>query len=145
MITPEKVAELRALLTAATPGPWEVYQTIHAEPWVAEVGRGMFGAVCAPATGRERYGLDNANLIAAAVSALPDLLDELARLQGLVATESAAKDRARNERQRLSLDATLNGLIAAELKAGNDERAAALRCLRAWNRGAGYVIQRRIV
>lgn len=59
------------------------------------------------------------------------------------ATEHVACDRAANERQRLSLDATLNGLIAAELDAGNDERAAALRCLRAWNRGAGYVIQRR--
>lgn len=44
------------------------------------------------------------------------------------------------ERYRLSLNETLNRFIATELDAGNDERAAALRSLRAWNRGAGYVV-----
>jgi hypothetical protein len=80
----------------------------------------------------------------AAVAELAALRAQLARDEARRATERAAEDRARNERQRLSLDTTLNGLIDAELDAGNDERAAALRCLRAWNRGAGYVIQRRI-
>lgn len=70
--------------------------------------------------------------------------DELTDQVEDLRAQLAAADRIANERQRLSLDQTLSMLIVDELDAGNDERAASLRSLRAWNRGAGYVIPRRV-
>lgn len=92
-----------------------------------------------------------------------DDLDELLLAQaregdaaaGEVAGLRVQLERARAERDRLidarqktiqryrrSLDETLNRLVSEELDAGNTERAAALRSLRAWNRGAAYVVPR---
>jgi hypothetical protein len=79
--------DLRALSLAATPGPWEVYQTIDAEAWVCEVGRGGFGVVSQPATGRPDYGKANAEFIAAAANHVrralhtPPARDALSALQ----------------------------------------------------------------
>ena len=73
---PEEKARLRALCEAATPGPWEAWQTVEAEPVVSVAGRQMFGVVARPNYGREDYGKADAEFIAAAREALPALLAE---------------------------------------------------------------------
>lgn len=73
---------IRERAHAATPGPWEPYQNIHAETAACEVGRGGFGVVALPATGRSDYGKSNIEHIAAwhpAVAlSVADMLDHAA-------------------------------------------------------------------
>lgn len=70
---------MRERADAATDGPWEPYQNIHAETAAVEVGRGGFGVVALPATGRPDYGKANIEHIATwdptAARAVADLLD----------------------------------------------------------------------
>ncbi len=70
---------MRERATAASPGPWETYMTIHAEAWVCEVDRGGFGAVALPATGRPDYGKANSEHVASwhppVALAVADLLE----------------------------------------------------------------------
>lgn len=101
------------------------------------------GTVTWPSEDLEHLLLTQAREGDAAVAEVAELRIRLQRTQDERDRLIAAHQHA-TQRYRLSLDQTLNGLIGVELEAGNDERAAALRCLRAWNRGAGYVIQRRI-
>lgn len=73
-------ARLRALLAGVdvTELPWRTEQTVTgAEHWVVSARRGFFAAVTQPATGPDDYGRANAELIAAGISALPALLDEV--------------------------------------------------------------------
>lgn len=75
------LAALRALADAATPGPWSVYQTMHAEPKVVDsTGNWPSGEVAPVSLSPENYGRANAAFIAAARGAVPALLDEVERL-----------------------------------------------------------------
>ncbi len=86
MTAPTDIEAMRALLAAATPGPW----LDDADPpddvviWgrVPDQGSMLVANVCATRVGLVGVALDvdarNARLIVAAVNALPTLLDELA-------------------------------------------------------------------
>lgn len=63
-LTAAELERMRRVAEGATPGPWETYESIHAETFVCEEGRSMFGVVSQPATGREDYGRANAEHIA---------------------------------------------------------------------------------
>jgi hypothetical protein len=78
-LTAERVAELRALCEAATPGPWRADpEPVDAPGWVSAGDRHEPVA--------EVYGgTHNAALIAAARNALPDLLDALAERDAEIA------------------------------------------------------------
>jgi hypothetical protein len=72
----ERIAELRRLLAAGTPGPWEQRgHSIRAED------RGGMRVGMHPLIG-SIFRPDNTTLIVAAVNSLPELLDELDRLRG---------------------------------------------------------------
>jgi hypothetical protein len=79
----EAAAAMRARAQAATPGPWEPYENIHAETAAVEVGRGGFGVVALPATGRPDYGKANIEHVAtwhpAVALAVADWLEYEAR------------------------------------------------------------------
>jgi hypothetical protein len=77
-------ARLRALAEAATPGPWEVPESIHGDPYINEVGKGtLIGGNIALANTRDDYGRSNAAYIAAANPAVVlALLDRLERAEG---------------------------------------------------------------
>jgi hypothetical protein len=91
------MGELRARLAAGTPGPWVAYFTKDGDPYVTVPDRPLFGANTWPdndrsgvhhtavSTAPPDYGKANAELIAAAVTALPGLLDEIVRLRRLLA------------------------------------------------------------
>lgn len=72
-------AKAREHADAATDGPWEAYANIHAEFAATEVGRGGFGVVALPPTGRPDYGRANIEHIATwdptTARAVADLLD----------------------------------------------------------------------
>ena len=76
-MTTTQPTELRRLLAEATPGPWRIAKK--------DTGRrvvGCDGKTAACATGKDRIvGKHNAELIAAAVNSLPDLLDERDKLR----------------------------------------------------------------
>ena len=88
-LTPEKLAELCRLAEAATPGPWEaiIFDSGHSKfEFEASVCTQDVGdSICRMdgllrTADNERYRTDgslDALLIAAAVNALPDLLDQL--------------------------------------------------------------------
>lgn len=85
--TPERISEIRELLAAATPGPWEVVNYgnieiatgykcengIHVANWIAEMD-------VQEEDEEEQAGAD-AELIVAAVNSLPGLLDALEEAQ----------------------------------------------------------------
>lgn len=79
-VTPERVAELRALADAATPGPWE-YGTAMCCPDMGWVD-GPSGRVCGLAT-KSTHGMnaEDAEFCAASRTALPEALDEIERLR----------------------------------------------------------------
>lgn len=84
-MTEEQIAELRGLLSRATPGPWEVYDgdaaIVLAFPdHVATTILDTLPPDCRTAIEAEK----NAALIAAARTALPGLLDEVERLKRLL-------------------------------------------------------------
>lgn len=96
-MTADRRADIRARLDAATPGPWEARQNIHAEFTVHEVRRpGTFGLVASPNYGRDDYGRADAELIAHAPADLAWLLDDAdaarATLAALVADVDALAD-----------------------------------------------------
>jgi hypothetical protein len=77
-MTPERIAELRALAESAVPGPWEVGED---SSWDDVVSRGGFIA----------YGArSNAPFIAAARTALPEALKEIEILR--LAMKNAARE-----------------------------------------------------
>ena len=81
---PERIAELRELCDKATPGEWEKkYDTnlVYAGRLVANAG----GYSDSARTRETRLQNDaNAAFIAAARTAVPELLDELERLRGIL-------------------------------------------------------------
>ena len=99
-VTPEIQAELRRLLDEATPGPW------HA--WDRGIGYEVHTEVehnpirCDPLNSgfRETFGGTDAQLIVAAVNALPALLDAAAERDALAAKLDAAIDVAHLDRQQ---------------------------------------------
>ena len=99
-VTPETLAELRRLLEEATPGPW------HA--WDRGIGYEVHTEVehnpirCDPLNSgfRETFGGPDAQLIVAAVNALPALLDAAAERDALAAKLDAAIDVAHLDRQQ---------------------------------------------
>lgn len=82
----EAAAAMRERAQAATPGPWEPYENIHAETAAVEVGRGGFGVVALPATGRPDYGKANIEHVASwhpsVALAVADWLDHEASYVG---------------------------------------------------------------
>ncbi len=100
MITPERIAELRALLVKATPRPWYHMQPGVEAPkfygegtldWVSDariagehqkiiIGRGAFYG-----------GADDYALVCAAVATLPDLLDAVEGAQKLLAPSGGVR------------------------------------------------------
>ena len=101
-VTPEMQAELRRLLERATPGPW------HA--WDRGIGYEVHTEVehnpirCDPLNSgfRETFGGPDAHLIAAAVNALPALLDAADALRAELAHMTEARNNARAEVERLT-------------------------------------------
>ncbi len=94
MVTPERRAEIEALLAAATPGPWEAHFLPHGDPWVSVEGHKLWGKIAdIPAVPQELisglvpvarestdyadYGRGNALLIAAAPTIIAELLTAL--------------------------------------------------------------------
>lgn len=130
-ITPEEIARLRALEAKATPGPWECANLGPARNIPAVIQREDDDWVPVAYFSDERGdGLaaepeHDGNLIVTARNALPDLLDEVERLnaydRALSAVMPAVLAKQKIERER---DAEL-----AELRAYRDRTEAALRDL----------------
>lgn len=98
-LTPETIAELRRLAEAATPGPWE-----------ARYGVSWEARVCATTSSlADVDSTANAELIAAAVNALPGLLDAAAERDAL-----AAKVERVRELHKSSGDAETQGYTCRE-------------------------------
>lgn len=80
-MSPERIAELRALCNAkVTPGPWEA----HGDSVIASHPTNLDQAPVVHTDGFwfPREAGANARFIAAARTALPELLDEIERLRG---------------------------------------------------------------
>ena len=98
-MTPDRIKGLRRLCDAATPGPWDNEKC----EWVyAKVPRGRpNGEMIAQALGgpsgknltREQC-IQNAAFIAAARTAMPELLDEVSRLRGLLRLAAEALEQS---------------------------------------------------
>ncbi len=97
-LTPEKTAELRRLLDAATPGPWRA----DGDAWIEA---GSYDEVLTPAPvecmaycygGASRVNLADVDraLIVAAVNALPDILADLEDAESLTVALRLAQARA---------------------------------------------------
>ena len=79
-MTPERIAELRALADAATRGPWTVADLRHQRG--GQIRIFPHGDIhIANVLARHEDAVANAEFIAAARSALPALLDEVERLR----------------------------------------------------------------
>lgn len=83
IVTPEeaqdcdqRIAQIRARLAAATPGPWAAWQNKDAEPEVSQQGSYYMGLVATPSHQPADYGRANADLIANAPADLAWLLAE---------------------------------------------------------------------
>ena len=79
-------AEVRAALAAATPGPWGVYETIHADNYVVGPRGFMRDDIVAGPT----YNRENSLLIASAPSWLAALCDRLDAAEAKLAAAKAA-------------------------------------------------------
>ena len=88
-LTPEKLAELRRMLDAATPRPWMACEDEDEVLIVLDDDSNHWpGRYTAIARGFEQgddYGLSDAMLVTAAVNALPALLDAAAERDALAA------------------------------------------------------------
>ena len=100
-MTPEKIAEWRALCDAATPGPWfrdecgsEVTRLLCADDPSRAYGR-------VSETVADYLYFCDADFIAAARTALPDALDEIERLNIVNDQRVYERDRALAEVERL--------------------------------------------
>jgi len=85
MLTPEALAELRRLLDAATPGPWMVDDEGDDVAVIVDEGDEFSFIQIAADLHQGDDGLTDARLIAAAVNALPALLDAAAERDALAA------------------------------------------------------------
>lgn len=100
-MTNERIAELRALEQAATPGPWERWAE-HAD-FFARVKKNTRGVMIGERVGEctddsdegEALAFANADFIVAARTAVPELLDENERLRDLIGRLHEALDLAR--------------------------------------------------
>lgn len=92
MVTPETIAELRALLAKATPGTWRAFA-----PDATRIGafltRDMMADRIIGEITRDRQGTADATLIAAAITALPALLDAADVASGRTMYDAAAVER----------------------------------------------------
>lgn len=86
-ITPEKIAELRALLGKATPGPWCVFVD---GDYASVIPSLREGDICV--MGMDNRNAENADLIAALRSAAPALLDEIEWLRNACDNVCRVKD-----------------------------------------------------
>ena len=87
MIGPERITELRALLAKGSAGPWDT--SVDARG-TAVFGGGDMVTLCRHvAAGHQARA--NAELIAAMRNAIPELLDEIVRLQFEVVKEKAGR------------------------------------------------------
>jgi len=78
-MTEQELAELDALANAATPGPWGCTDEGEYGVFVEE-----FSTFVAECLGRKNYAMTNAAFIAAARTAVPELIAEVRRLWGLL-------------------------------------------------------------
>jgi len=86
-LSPERIAELRALLANGSAGPWGTSTDARG---TAVFGGGDMVTLCRHvAAGRQARA--NAELIAAMRNAVPELLDEVVRLQFEVVKEKAGR------------------------------------------------------
>lgn len=119
-MTPERIAEIRRLAEAATKGPWTAKEPAFAPGIKARVFgptyKGKF-------EGQETMAVPDADFIAAAREAVPELLDDVDRL------EARVKELSNPATWR----ATINRLESAELAAlaELDERIAENAALKA--------------
>lgn len=102
---PEDLEALKKAAEGATPGPWEVPESIHGDPYITERGVGILRGGCvAVADTRDDYGRSNAAYIAAAS---PDvvlaLVERVERAEGAVAALREAFDPGELECGRLGL------------------------------------------
>ena len=95
-LTPEKLAELRRLLDAATPRPWMACEDEDEVLIVLDDDSNHWpGRYTAIARGFEQgydYGLSDAMLAAAAANALPALLDAAAERDALAAAVERVRE-----------------------------------------------------
>jgi len=112
MLTDERIAEIRARVEAATPGPWEVDDKYSDQFVVCELDE----YVAVSASTDADIGLDgraDAEFIAHARQDIPDLLDERDMLiQRLATVENLAADilaAAMNEKRARAFVAALEG------------------------------------
>ena len=84
-VTPETLAELRRLLEEATPGPWHAWDRGIGYEVHTEVEHNPIHCVSLNSEFRETFRGPDARLIAAAVNALPALLDAAAERDALAA------------------------------------------------------------
>jgi hypothetical protein len=109
------VGALREALAAATPGPWEVPDSIHGDPYITERGRGFLrGGGIATCDRRDDYGRSNARLIVTAVNALPALLADLDAARERVREVESERDAARTMREDWLADRDAALLARAE-------------------------------
>lgn len=126
-LTTARLAELRRLADEATPGPWEhskAYRLNVVAPDGQIIGR-VSGSMVTDAVG-ESFNGTNAAFIAAARSAVPALLDALARVEALVSGW---------ERDSSLIDCTRRETCCADAR--DDERVDVVLDLRAAIRGDG--------
>jgi len=90
-MTAEDIAKLRGLLERATPGPWttERYDGPVDFDVYADDGRAIVCRAFGPDENKDRRAEYNAALIAAAVNALPQILDEHERAMAVVRAVAA--------------------------------------------------------
>ena len=95
-LTPEKLAELRRMLDAATPRPWMACEDEDEVLIVLDDDSNHWpGRYTAIARGFEQgddYGLSDAMLVTAAVNALPALLDAAAERDALAEKLAAVRE-----------------------------------------------------
>lgn len=78
-MTTERIKELRELCDKVTPGPWYEYAN-QGHVFSIQTLNGSGGCIL-PRSGYEWIRVDDAKFIAASRTAIPELLDEIERLQ----------------------------------------------------------------
>ena len=99
-LTPEIQAELRRLLERATPGPWHAWDRGIGYEVHTEAEHNPIHCVSLNSEFRETFRGTDARLIAAAVNALPALLDAAAERDALAADADKWQRAAKVERVR---------------------------------------------
>lgn len=137
-LSPARIAELRGLCEAATPGPWShMYDANEVVRWWDDYGNTPVADVEFERARTEAEGVANAAFIAAARTALPEALDALEAVtrerDGALIRSNAYYARAKGaeaDRDRLEAENTALRAAVAEREAlrqqYQDERDAAL-------------------